>query len=196
MKRFLPVTIVIVAIVAVIAFIEIDRRNTDVVLETGETVTTGIVLPPSDTAVDIGRSVGDRAPNWKLQSFEGDIVELARLKGTPVMIDYFADWCEFCHEEFPFIEAAHQKYNNEVQFIGIHRTDTESKERGEAFARGEAGATFTLVSDTSGEVYGAYTTGRPMPITFFIDSDGVIQDKVLGPKTPERLEQGIASILN
>lgn len=190
MKKIFPV-ILLAFIIAVIVFIEIDKQDTSIILKTGETITTGLVVTEEVT----GNSVGDIAPNWRLQSFSGEIIELAELRGNPVMIDYFADWCPFCHKEFPFIEAAHQSYGDDVVFIGIHRTNTESEERGAFFATGEIGATFPLVKDTSGKVYGAYAIGLAMPISFFIDSNGVIRDKVIGPKTPERLDEAIQTIL-
>ena len=192
MKKLFPFIIIVLFISGVIYFIEQGKNNTSVTTASGESVTTGIV----ETDEITGKKIGDVAPNWRLQSFEGDIIELSEFRGTPVMLDYFADWCPFCHEEFPFIEAAHKQYKESVVIIGIHRTDSESMERGEIFARDEAGATFTLVQDVSGDVYGAYTSGPAMPISFFIDREGIIRDKVLGPKTPERLEVAIQTILD
>ena len=192
MKKILPLSIVIVVIIVVIGFIEMKQNDTKVVLEDGEVVVTGLI---TSNDVLVGKNIGNLAPNWVLQSFDGELIELADLRGTPVMLDYFADWCPFCHEEFPFIEAAHKEYGDSVEIIGIHRSDTESIEKGESFARGEAAATFTLVKDTSGDVYGAYTSGPAMPISFFIDRDGIIRDKVLGPKTPERLVDGLQIII-
>lgn len=190
-KNVVILFITIVIIIGVIVFLESKKRNTSVVLETGESIETGILKSSELT----GKNIGDRAPNWKLQSFDGELIELAAFRGGPVMIDFFADWCPFCHEEFPFIEAAHQTYSDRLTVIGIHRTDTESKAIGEAFARGEAGATFTLVKDSGGDVYGAYTSGPAMPISFFIDESGIIQDKVLGPKSEIRLKEAIETII-
>lgn len=113
------------------------------------------------------------------------------------MLDFFADWCPFCHEEFPFIEDAHNMYKGQgLIVIGVHRSDTESVEAGRRFARDEAGATFDLVQDKLGDVYGKLTSGPAMPISFFIDEKGIIQEKILGPKTKKTLEESIEKIIN
>jgi len=190
MNKKIGIIIALLVIATLIWFIEFRGTNT-VVIDDGTIIELGIVASEGT----IGKNIGEMAPNWRLESFDGKIIELADLRGSPVMLDFFADWCPFCHEEFPFIEEAHKTYKTKgLIVIGVHRSDTESIKKGESFARG-AGATFDLVKDEGGDVYGTMTSGRAMPISFFIDTDGIIRDKILGPKTPEMLQQSIAKIL-
>ena len=49
--------------------------------------------------------VGDKAPNFELQTSDGDKIMLDELKGKVVMLQFTATWCRVCIEEMPHIES-------------------------------------------------------------------------------------------
>ena len=52
--------------------------------------------------------VGGPAPDFRLQDLEMNWVQLSDLRGTPVVLNFFASWCGPCEIEMPYIQAAHE----------------------------------------------------------------------------------------
>ena len=150
----------------------------------------GVTLPAGQESV----GVGELAPEFVLENFEGEVVRLSDFKGKPIFIDFWAGWCPFCVGELPEIEKTHQEYGDDLVVLGIHRTDTESVDVGKKFAD-KHGATYPLLKDEDGSAYNTFTGGRPfMPVSIFIDSNGIIQDLRFGPKTAEQIHESILKI--
>lgn len=146
--------------------------------------------------IEVGVETGQLAPDFELQTFAGETVRLSDYRGQAVMLDFWASWCPFCRKEFPAIETAYQKYKDQgLVVLGIHRTNTDSVAKGQAFLN-ELGATFPSVSDPDDEIYRLYNKGlRAMPASIYIDRNGVIQSRVIGPKDINSLDNELEKIL-
>lgn len=71
-------------------------------------------------AQDVGIAVGAVPPASTIQTLTGDTVSLSRWVGrTPVVIEFWATWCENCHALEPVMIAAARKYGQRVKFIGV-----------------------------------------------------------------------------
>lgn len=153
---------------------------------------------PSDviesTGDGVGVDVGQEAPDFTLTSFEGEVVSLSDYDGQVIFLDFWAAWCPFCVNEIPEIQAIHESYP-EVVVIGVHRTETEAVEDGQAFVD-ELGAMYTMLKDEDGSVYQTYSGGRPfMPLGIIIDQDGLVHQRFLGPKTAEQMKEPFMNLL-
>ncbi len=130
--------------------------------------------------------VGKPAPAFDLARLGAPgRVSLEGLKGTPVILNFWASWCVACREEAHVLEAAHQEYGAHVKVVGIAIQDTADQAL--AFAR-KFGKTYTLALDTpqgdAGLNFGLYG----VPETFFIDKQGMILYKQVGAVTPTVIE--------
>jgi cytochrome c biogenesis protein CcmG, thiol:disulfide interchange protein DsbE len=132
--------------------------------------------------------VGAPAIAFDLRSVDGNSVGLASFRGKPLMMNFFASWCDPCREEMPLInELAGKAGKDGYAVLGIAVEDTRA-----AIMQyvEEAKLVFPIALDLNSTVKRAYRIFGP-PATFFIDSQGTIRDVVIGPVTAERAREGL-----
>jgi cytochrome c biogenesis protein CcmG/thiol:disulfide interchange protein DsbE len=125
--------------------------------------------------------IGQPAPDFELQSFNGETIRLADLKGKVVVVNFWASWCIPCEQEAAELEEAWRLYQpgGEVAFIGIAWTDTESASLSYL---DRFGITYPNGPDLRTEISQRYrTTG--VPETYIIDREGVLAYKKFAPFT-------------
>ena len=134
--------------------------------------------------------VGKPAPDFEMSHLNGDVkIRLSEFKGKPVLLNYWASWCQECKVEAHILEAFHQKYGSttqQIKVIGIAVQDTAGKAKD--FARIFGKTYFLGLDDATGNIaldYGIYG----VPETFFIDPEGKIFYKHIGAVNEELLEK-------
>lgn len=81
-------------------------------------------------AQDGGIAVGAVAPSAALETLDGKRIELGTLFGkAPVVLEFWAAWCENCEELEPALRAAQTKYAGKVRFASIAVAINQSPER-------------------------------------------------------------------
>jgi cytochrome c biogenesis protein CcmG, thiol:disulfide interchange protein DsbE len=135
-------------------------------------------------------AVGRLAPNFALDTLDGERFELRAVQGTPVVLNFWATWCGPCIREMPALEAAAQRYAGAVMIVGVDQG--EPAEVVQRFVD-EAGVTFTIPLDSEFEVAGQYNV-IGMPTTYFIDGQGIIRYTWVGEMNSITLAEGIAKI--
>jgi cytochrome c biogenesis protein CcmG, thiol:disulfide interchange protein DsbE len=125
------------------------------------------------------------APLLRVTDFDGRAIDLAELKGRPVVVNFFESWCVVCRAEQDFVDEVAHRYQGEVQFVGVSNNDTVSE--GRKYQR-HFGVPYPLANDSSGRTWAAW--GVPyQPVTVVVDErgrvvrrfDGGIEDKDLAP---------------
>jgi cytochrome c biogenesis protein CcmG/thiol:disulfide interchange protein DsbE len=121
--------------------------------------------------------VGRPAPAFKLNPVGGGTpVALESFRGRPVVVNFWATWCVPCfHEHAALVASA--RYLPDAQFLGIVYEDDEAR-TGE-FLRQE-GTAYPSLMDSDGRTAIAYGVFG-VPETFFIDPEGRIVEKHVGP---------------
>jgi len=124
-----------------------------------------------------GTQIGNLAPDFQLQNLDGQTVSLTGLRGEPVLINFWATWCPPCRGEVPYIQEIYEEWSGEglvVLAINLGESSSQVEEFMQNYH-----LSFTVLLDTKQDVAQRYNiTG--IPTTFFIDKDGIIQDKVIG----------------
>jgi peroxiredoxin len=127
--------------------------------------------------------IGNRAVPFDLKSLDGKPVGLADFRGKPLVINFFASWCDPCRDEMPLInELASKAARDGYSVLGIAVEDSRAAVT--QFVQ-EAKLVFPIALDLNSTVKRSYRIFGP-PATFFIDAQGTVRDIVLGPITPER----------
>jgi len=116
------------------------------------------------------------APGFALFDLDGQPVDLAELRGQPVMINFWATWCQPCIVEHPALQAAARRYEGRAHFIGIVYQDDAALIRSFIASRGGWGRTLLDPDGETAIAFGVYGA----PETFFIDADGTVVRKVTG----------------
>jgi cytochrome c biogenesis protein CcmG/thiol:disulfide interchange protein DsbE len=123
--------------------------------------------------------VGSVAPGFTLRKLEGPgSLSLASLRGKPVVLNFWAAWCEPCKGEAPVLERDWQRYRKSgVVFVGVDDKDLGLDARRFVAAHG---LTFTMLQDGDGSVTGTYGISQ-VPETYVIDRAGRIVAHLAGP---------------
>ena len=130
-----------------------------------------------------GVAVGRPAAAFHLKTLEGTAIGLDTFRGKPLIINFFASWCDPCREEMPVIkELAAKGARGSYSVLGIAVEDGRAAVTQYA---SEAKLSFPIALDSSSAVKRAYRIFGP-PATFFIDAQGTIRDAVIGPITADR----------
>ncbi len=132
--------------------------------------------------------VGRAAPDFALRGLDGEMVRLADLRGKPVVINFWATWCQPCIAEHPVLQAGAKQYEGSVEFLGVIYQDEPENIQAFIDRRGAWGPSLVDDAGTVAIAYGVYGA----PETFFIDRDGVIIKKATGALHPNEL----ANLLN
>lgn len=135
--------------------------------------------------------VGSLAPNFRLQTLDGDDVLLSDLRGRPVFINFWATWCFFCISEMPAIQQLANDYGDDVVMLGVNVAEPVSD--AQTFAT-NFDITYPLVLDADREVAEAYQV-RSMPTSVFVDADGVIAAFGFGAMFPDQIREQIDPLL-
>ncbi|PWH15555.1 MAG: TlpA family protein disulfide reductase [Anaerolineae bacterium] len=121
---------------------------------------------------------GFTAPNFTLETTDGETITLAALRGQAVILNFWASWCPPCRAEMPTLQALHERYGADLVLLGINASTQDNLPKAYQLIA-ELNLTFPILLDSSGAVVRAYRVFS-LPTTFFIDRQGVIREVVVG----------------
>jgi thiol-disulfide isomerase/thioredoxin len=133
------------------------------------------------------------APDFTLESLDGQKLTLSDLRGKAVLLNFWATWCAPCKIEMPwFVELQNEYGAQGLQIVGVAMDDS-SKEDIAKFAK-DMGVNYPVLigKEAVGEAYGGVPA---LPESFFIGRDGKIVDKIIGLKGKAEIEDSIKKAL-
>ncbi len=162
--------------------------------ETQETVQANPYNPNENIGAVIkkGDLINEIAPDFTLETLEGKTVTLSELKGKKVFMNFWASWCPPCLEEMPEIQAFVDA-NPDIVVLAIDFRNTEKSDEvvQEFITKNEY--TFPVLLDRTGSIGNAYKV-LTLPTSYFINTEGVIEYKFIGPLNVDKITEIIQTL--
>ncbi|HWC44343.1 MAG TPA: TlpA disulfide reductase family protein [Actinomycetota bacterium] len=159
----------------------------------GEDSGAGPVAPPTSASTAVQTyPAGTPAKALRLPGLDGPEVDLAALRGRPVVVNFWATWCQPCVREFPLLRAAAAAHKADgLAVVGVLTSDRPGPARD--FVRAQR-ATWPVALDpeaTTATAWGAVG----LPHTWFVRPDGTLASHQLGELSKASLDRQLAEIL-
>ena len=136
--------------------------------------------------------VGHPLPSFSTTTLEGTTFTSDQLAGRPAVINVWASWCiPACVDEHPVLMATAADYAERLTMVGILYQDTPDLARRFLARYGDGG--WPNLLDTSGRIAIDLGVTGP-PETFFVDADGIVRAKHIGPLTAEVMAEQLAAL--
>jgi thiol-disulfide isomerase/thioredoxin len=145
---------------------------------------------PATPAGAAGAAADPAAPAFSLTVLgqSGPKLSLAEYAGRPLIVNFFASWCEPCQKETPLLAKFYRTEHAKVAIVGLDENDVMANAM--SFTHKE-GVGYPVGFDPEATAASAYGVAA-LPQTFFLDARHRIVDRVFGAVTLAALNRGIA----
>src|SRR3984885_1849190 len=133
---------------------------------------------------------GKVAPGFTLATLDGKKVSLADYKGRPVLVNFWATWCGPCKVEMPWFEEFRKQYASQgFEILGLADDVDAGKDAIGKVAK-KAGVSYPILL-TDGKVQTAYGGLDVLPMSFYVDRNGVVVEETAGLGSEDEVEANI-----
>ena len=137
--------------------------------------------------------IGQAAPTITGTAIDGTTrIDLAVYRGHPVVVNFWASWCQPCRDEFPLFKERLSTLGATDGLVVLGVLYKDQAELAKPFVA-DQGASWPTVDDPTGAIATAYRVVAP-PQTYFIDKDGVLRAIQIGQVKPEDFDTQYAKI--
>jgi cytochrome c biogenesis protein CcmG/thiol:disulfide interchange protein DsbE len=160
-----------------------QATHVDLIPNTPSTASSDSDLPAADSPLR-----GKPAPAFTLVDLAGNKVSLSDFQGHPMVVNFWATYCEPCKFEMPWLEEFSHKYAaNGVKVIGV-TYDSEVGVPTISKAVHKLGVTYPIVLSTP-KAEKDYLSDLPdLPVSFYLDKAGKVIDVTVGIGSKNQLE--------
>jgi peroxiredoxin len=138
---------------------------------------------------------GEVIPDFELPALNGENkVRLSALRGSPVLINFWATWCGPCKQEMPLlVEQYNWNKGKGLRVLAIDTLANDNRDDMRAFAQ-QFNMNFDVLVDETDAVAGGWDV-MGLPTTFFVKPDGVVAKVHVGQLTADQLQEYMQLIL-
>ena len=138
--------------------------------------------------------IGDEAPDFTLETIDGESISLSDFRGNRVLIVFRAVYCKGCDEQEPYILAVYERSAETLTVLDIYRLDPPSRVR--KHVDDKQLTAFPALPDPDDAVGGkTYRLAAMTPINVLVDASGIIKAIKPGPfQSQEEIEGWLESL--
>jgi len=136
--------------------------------------------------------IGKPMPSFSLVTLDGRTVTAVKLRGRPVVLNFWASWCPSCVDEHAALLDAAQRYGTSVLIVGVLYQDTPDGARSFEARYGEP--SWPTLLDPNGSLAIDFGVSGP-PESYVIDANGIVRYTQFGPLTEQVIADQVGRIL-
>nr|WP_307726385.1 TlpA disulfide reductase family protein [Trichlorobacter sp.] len=158
-------------------------------------VVTALLLSLAPLDSDAAPRRNQPAPAFKTFSIKGQPISTEGLKGSVVLLDFWATWCPPCRESIPHLAELHRKYGKQGLVVVGMSVDEGGERTVKEYA--ERNAIPYQIVMASGKISSDYGV-RALPVLYVIDKNGLVREQVMGfsDQAGKVIENLIKKLLN
>lgn len=134
--------------------------------------------------------IGVPVPDFSATALDGTTVQLSELRGRPIWLLFGMTMCGACRSEQPDVQAAAEKYAEDVLLVAVYPGEDESMV---ADYSERLGITYLGIPDPAREIADTYRI-KTVPAHYFIDAEGILQDMEIGVLHPTDIDAKISAL--
>ncbi|MFD1862227.1 peroxiredoxin family protein [Planococcus chinensis] len=186
------VGLMIVAVLIGVMVVGIVKDNIE---ETSEFDNVALGSEVEFLATKEGLALGETAPDFELETLEGETAKLSDYRGKKVILNFWTTWCPPCRAEMPHMQDYYDQKAKEdnVEILAVNLTTADhGMEKITSFVS-EYGLAFPILLDAEGDM-GAVYQAVTIPTSYILDTEGRVQNKFVGPMDQATIEELIGKI--
>src|SRR5699024_8530804 len=198
-KSIIFIVVIAVAVIGLVGWSVYDFIDSDDSADSQDDFEDGmIVADPEDdeggsSSDNLGLGEGEKAPDFELETLDGDKAKLSDYEGERVIVNFWATWCPPCRKEIPDLKQLYDEEDVEILAVNMTSDETSDMDEIEEFANDEFEMPFPVLLDYDDEVRQAYKVVA-YPTSYMIDSEGKIQFMAMGAMTHEQMKKELDKI--
>ncbi|MEO8625348.1 MAG: TlpA disulfide reductase family protein [Candidatus Limnocylindrales bacterium] len=146
---------------------------------------------PSGTPIAGSLAIGQAAPELRLTLTDGSLMDTADFAGLPLWVSFTATWCPQCTTELPMMERFQGQLKDQMTVLVVDVGEDRSTVRD--FIKG-LNVDLTVGLDPDGTIASQWGANA-LPIHYWIDADGVVQQIVYGGAAEQTFIEAITALV-
>jgi peroxiredoxin len=151
---------------------------------------TQTLAPPSN--MPVAPYAGNAAPDFTLPQLNGEPLTLSDFRGKPAIVNFWASWCPPCQKELPALQNAYTVYGDKIGFVAV---DVKEDAGTVTTFIENMNLSFPIVLDSNGDISNVLYEVRGIPTTIFVDANGVVTARHVGPLDEATIDEYLAPLL-
>jgi cytochrome c biogenesis protein CcmG, thiol:disulfide interchange protein DsbE len=143
-------------------------------------VLTPVLFPPMQAQSESAAPhPGFLAPDFTLNTPDGEPLSLAVFRGQPVLVFLWASWCSVCKATMPGLQEVYSTYQPQgFEILAVNTTSQDSLPAAIDYFQSQ-GYSYPFLIDRDGSVSRDYQL-RALPTAVLVSPDGTVEDVVIG----------------
>jgi peroxiredoxin len=160
MNKNIPIFAVLLILVGIVVFQHVSAKET------------AANKPTAGASENAALKVNYAAPSFKLLGTDGRTYEVNGKRDKPVLLNFWASWCDPCQMEAPDLKAVYNKYKDQFDLYGVNVTSKDKLAEAQSFVK-QYQLPFPILLDKDGKVSDQYRVNL-IPTSYLIDRNGVV----------------------